>query len=77
MRGYHPEEIATMNEEEIDNLINELFVEKDRRKEHAIETLTDELENLLQKIEDGGFHLVYLDENGFEYMLDVSDWKIE
>ena len=77
MKGYHPEEIATMNEEEIDNLINELFIEKDRRREHAIETLTDELENLLQKIEDGGFHLVYLDENGFEYMLDVSDWKIE
>ena len=77
MKGYHPEEIMAMNEEEIDNLINELFVEKDRRREHAIETLTDELENLLQKIEDGGFHLVYLDENGFEYMLDVSDWKIE
>ena len=73
MKGYHPEEIASMNDEELDNLINALRTECTDRKVKKREELFSELFELWQTIEEEGFH-VY--ESG-EYIINLNDISIE
>ena len=73
MKGYHAEEIASMNNEELDNLINALRAECTDRKVKKREKLFSELYELWMTIEEEGFH-VYEDS---EYVLNLDDISIE
>lgn len=59
MKGYHAEEIATLNDEELDNLINILTEEKAGRRFLEKENLLSELAQIISKAEEKGYRFYF------------------
>ena len=72
MRGYHPEEIANMNNEELDNLISCLQEEKQSRKELEKYTAITALRVAFDNLYNLGIEAWYRDE-----MISFEDLHIE
>lgn len=73
MRGYHKEEIATLNDEELDNLIKILSEEKAGRQFLKKEKLVNAFEKAWKDLEEGGIEIWF---SGNEYTAE-EDFKLK